>query len=91
MKCLIWNIEWATQSSLKVKRIKKLIENADPDVVCFSEATLGMIPENGYVIESDPTMATRTTAIEGKCFFGASSLGRQWIQWAATLCPAAVL
>jgi len=91
MKCITWNIEWATAASSKGILIKKVVEDIDPDIVCFTEATLGMIPENGYVIESDPTMATRTTAIEGKCFFGASSLGRQWIQWAATLCPAAVL
>jgi len=54
MKCITWNIEWATAASSKGILIKKVVEDIDPDIVCFTEATLGMIPENGYVIESDP-------------------------------------
>lgn len=54
MKCLTWNIEWATATSARGKRIKQLVDEADPDLLCFTEATLGMIPANGYVIESDP-------------------------------------
>ena len=54
MKCITWNIEWALETSPRGKRIKKIVQDADPDVLCFTEATLGMIPENGYVIESDP-------------------------------------
>jgi exonuclease III len=54
MKCITWNIEWATAQSAKGKRIKELIQKVDPDVVCFTEATLEMCPPNGYVIESDP-------------------------------------
>ena len=54
MKCLTWNIEWATESSLRGKRINKLVAEADPDVLCLTEATLAMVPANGYVIESDP-------------------------------------
>ena len=54
MKCLTWNIQWATKRSRKGLRINQLVAEADPDVVCFTEATMGMIPENGYAIESDP-------------------------------------
>jgi exonuclease III len=54
MKCLTWNIEWAAKSSPKGKCIKKLVEDTDPDLVCFTEATLGMVPASGYTIESDP-------------------------------------
>jgi exonuclease III len=54
MKCIIWNIEWTSESSLRGKHIKKLIKDADPDLLCLTEATLEMIPKNGYVIESDP-------------------------------------
>ncbi len=54
MKCLTWNIEWATKMSTRGKCIKNIIEDAGPDVLCLTEATLGMIPANGYVIKSDP-------------------------------------
>ena len=54
MKCLTWNIEWATARSAKGKRIKELVEEVDPDVLCFTEATLGMVPANGHLIESNP-------------------------------------
>jgi endonuclease/exonuclease/phosphatase family metal-dependent hydrolase len=54
MKCLTWNIQWATESSTKGKRIKVIVEDADPDVMCFTEATWWMVPENGHAIESNP-------------------------------------
>lgn len=54
MKCITWNVEWATESSNKGKLIKELIGNVDPDVICLTEATLGMVPKNGHLIESEP-------------------------------------
>ena len=54
MKCLTWNTEWATAASARGKRIKKLVNDVDPDLLCFTEATLSMIPSGGYVIKSGP-------------------------------------
>jgi exonuclease III len=53
MRILNWNIEWATQRSARGRRILSIVTEVDPDVICFTEATLGMIPEGGYAIESD--------------------------------------
>lgn len=52
MTCLNWNIEWATASSKRGCRIKKIIESLAPDVICLTETTLDMVPDFGYCLES---------------------------------------
>ena len=54
MKCITWNIEWTATKSRKGKYIKELIRKVDPDVLCFTEATLSMVPDTGHVIKSTP-------------------------------------
>ena len=49
---LTWNIAWADAASKQGQFINGIIDDVAPDVICFTEATLGMIPEGGHAIES---------------------------------------
>lgn len=53
MKCLTWNLEWASPSSNRLELILQIIEELNPDIICFTEAILSGIPD-GYVISSEP-------------------------------------
>ena len=37
MKCLTWNLEWASPVSGRLKLMQKEINEVDPDVVCYTE------------------------------------------------------
>jgi exonuclease III len=52
LKCIVWNIAWAGVQSVRGQFIKSVVEDVSPGVLCFTETTLGMFPENGYMIES---------------------------------------
>lgn len=54
MTCITWNIEWASMATPRGDMIAKIVADADPDVVCFTETTRGMEPEYGYLIDSNP-------------------------------------
>jgi exonuclease III len=53
MKCLTWNLEWASPTSKRLGIIRKKIEEADPDVVCYTETNRSTLPEQGFVIAAD--------------------------------------
>jgi endonuclease/exonuclease/phosphatase family metal-dependent hydrolase len=53
MKLLNWNIEWANKHSRRGKRITEIIATFEPDVICLTEATQGIISTRGYVIEAE--------------------------------------
>ncbi|NQW99820.1 endonuclease/exonuclease/phosphatase family protein [bacterium] len=52
MICLNWNVEWSQSDSPVGKIIRGICDRLDPDVMCLTETTLGMIPSAGYSIES---------------------------------------
>lgn len=54
LKLLIWNIEWAKAESERGRCIGGVVDVISPDVICLTEATAAMVPEDGYLIESDP-------------------------------------
>lgn len=53
MKCLTWNLEWASPSSKRGKRIAGQIGRIAPDVACYTEILGSCIPQ-GHTIEADP-------------------------------------
>jgi endonuclease/exonuclease/phosphatase family metal-dependent hydrolase len=52
MKCLTWNLEWASAKSNRIKPIQQKIAEADPDVICYTEVIRTVLPD-GYAIEAD--------------------------------------
>jgi len=52
MKCLTWNLEWASPASKRLGVIQQRIAGADPDVVCYTEVLRSVLP-GGYTIEAD--------------------------------------
>jgi endonuclease/exonuclease/phosphatase family metal-dependent hydrolase len=49
MKCLTWNLEWASQNSKRLRLIRQKIDEISPDIVCYTEAILSTISD-GHVI-----------------------------------------
>ena len=54
LKCLTWNLEWAESKSVRGKRIQRVIEKENPDVICLTEACIQIVPKEGYLISSQP-------------------------------------
>ena len=52
MKCLTWNLEWASKASKRSRLITEQICRVDPDVVCYTEILRGFIPQ-GHFIEAN--------------------------------------
>jgi endonuclease/exonuclease/phosphatase family metal-dependent hydrolase len=50
---LTWNLEWASPRSKRGEILKEIIQEIDPDVVCYTEVVTDFLP-NGYIIEADP-------------------------------------
>lgn len=53
MRIITWNLEWAPPSSKRGQIIRDLLRELNPDVVCYTEVNLNMLPE-GFTIEADP-------------------------------------
>jgi exonuclease III len=53
MNCLTWNLEWTPPKSRRADLILKHVAAANPDVVCFTEVLLDLMPP-GHLIESAP-------------------------------------
>ena len=72
MKCLCWNLEWASPTSKRLKLIREIICRIDPDVICYTEVIRSVI-QDGY-------------AIEAQADFGYSNTGdkRKVILWSKT-------
>jgi exonuclease III len=52
MKCLTWNLEWKPPGSSAGRLIEQEVAQLDPDVICFTETVVSMIPQ-GHRIEAD--------------------------------------
>lgn len=53
MRCLTWNLEWARIGTKRGELIRDIIRGIDPDVICYTGVTMGMVPQ-GHVIEAHP-------------------------------------
>ena len=54
MRCVIWNTKWAVPHNQRGKLLQELIQSRSPDVICLTEAKVGLLPDSGHLIESDP-------------------------------------
>lgn len=50
----IWNTEWASPTSRRGKRIKEKLVSLDADILCVTEGSKALLPETGWIIESEP-------------------------------------
>jgi len=51
-KIAVWNLEWATVRQKRSAVIKQMLNDASPDVCCFTEAYLDNLPHQGEVISA---------------------------------------
>ena len=54
LRILLWNLEWATPRSPRGRRIRAILADLDPDVVCLTEATAAMLPDDGFALDAQP-------------------------------------
>jgi len=52
MKCLTWNLEWASPASKRLALMREMIDEFDPDVICYTEVIRSVLLD-GHVIEAD--------------------------------------
>lgn len=52
IKLINWNVEWAKRKSKKGQRIRKIINEINPDVICYTEAAKDLAPDKGHLITS---------------------------------------
>ena len=52
MRFLTWNLEWARPGSKREGVIRECLTDADPDIICLTEAFSATLPEHGHVIEA---------------------------------------
>lgn len=53
-RILLWNLEWAPPRSQRGQRIRSLITELAPDVVCLTEATTAMLHDDGFALDAQP-------------------------------------
>ncbi|WPJ96798.1 hypothetical protein SH580_03650 [Coraliomargarita algicola] len=66
MKCLTWNLEWASPTSKRLRIIRDRIGEADPDVVCYTEINRSTLPKDGFAIEAESDYGYPTTGEKRK-------------------------
>ena len=49
-----WNVEWATQRAPRGQEIRRRIHAHAPDIVCLTEAGIGLLTQPGHAIWSQP-------------------------------------
>lgn len=54
MKTVVWNTQWAVPGTKRGLLLSELIQQQQPDLICLTEAQAGLLPRDGYVIESSP-------------------------------------
>lgn len=54
LRILLWNVEWASPRSQRGRRIRSRVAELAPDVVCLTEATAAMLPDDGFVLDAQP-------------------------------------
>ena len=50
MRVITWNVEWATRKSRRTAEIVGCISGHDPEVVCLTEAHVGLLSQHGHTI-----------------------------------------
>ena len=54
LRVITWNVEWATPSSPRTSEILRGIDLHAPEVVCLTETHVGLLPQDGHIICSQP-------------------------------------
>ena len=54
MKVVNWNVQWATATSVRSPYILERIESHDPEVICLTETSKGLLKGCGYSIWPQP-------------------------------------
>ena len=49
MKCLTWNLEWASLSCKRARPIVERINQVDPDIACYTEIVRNFIPKGDFI------------------------------------------
>lgn len=73
IRILLWNVEWASPRSERGRRILTIIADAAPHVICLTEATVDMLPDDGHVLDADPDYG-----------YGATGARRKVLLWSRT-------
>ena len=50
LRIVNWNVEWATPLSPRSVEIRRRMERHDPEIVCLTEAVIGLSPGDGHTI-----------------------------------------
>ena len=54
LRVITWNVEWATPSLPQTSEILRRIDRHAPEVVCLTETHVGLLPQDGHIICSQP-------------------------------------
>lgn len=73
MKCLTWNLEWASPASKRLALIQRRIADVDPDVVCYTEVIRSTVPKEGFMIEASPDYGYSNTGEKRKVILWSKS------------------
>lgn len=60
----VWNVMWAKAGTERGEAVRSRLGEAGFDGICLTEGTAGLLPEGGFVIDSDPDYGYRM--IEGR-------------------------
>ncbi len=52
MKTVVWNTQWVVPGTKRGLLLSELIQQQQPDLICLTEAQTGLLPQDGYLIES---------------------------------------
>lgn len=59
LRVLVWNAEWARAHTPRGAEIRRLIQDAAPDIACVTEGLEELLPDSGQVIDSEPDYGYR--------------------------------
>ena len=54
LRLVNWNVEWATPRSRRRAEVLKRINKHEPEVICLTEAHVGLLSQDGHTICSQP-------------------------------------
>ena len=54
LRVVNWNVEWATPRSGRLTEILRRIDTHSPEVICLTETDIGLLPDRGHSIYSQP-------------------------------------
>lgn len=54
LRAITWNVEWATPRSPRTPEILRPIDRHSPEIICLTETHVGLLPESGHAICSQP-------------------------------------